>query len=68
MTILGNGHERDFMSDQNVFIFDMFNSYIYPHDTYAMRRISKAVKVSPGTTEEMYLASLRGTLLRGYNN
>jgi histone deacetylase 11 len=58
----GNGHERDFMNDQNVFIFDMFNSHIYPHDTYAMRRISKAVKVSPGTTEEMYLASLRDTL------
>lgn len=50
------------MNDQNVFIFDMFNSHIYPHDTYAMRRISKAVKVSPGTTEEMYLASLRGEL------
>eukprot|EP00029_Vermamoeba_vermiformis_P009770 TRINITY_DN4990_c0_g1_i1.p1 TRINITY_DN4990_c0_g1~~TRINITY_DN4990_c0_g1_i1.p1 ORF type:complete len:434 (+),score=110.69 TRINITY_DN4990_c0_g1_i1:212-1513(+) len=58
----GNGHERDFMNDQNVFIYDMFNSYIYPHDTYAMRRISKAVKVSPGTTEDMYLASLRDTL------
>jgi hypothetical protein len=51
------------MNDQNVFIFDMFNSHIYPHDTHAMRGISKAIKVSPYTTEDMYLASLRGTCL-----
>lgn len=31
----GNGHERDFMNDQRVFIMDMYNRYIYPGDSFA---------------------------------
>ncbi len=31
----GNGHERDFMSDDRVFIMDMYNRWIYPNDTRA---------------------------------
>ena len=28
----GNGHERDFMTDERVYIMDMYNRWIYPND------------------------------------
>ncbi|XP_069795903.1 histone deacetylase 11 isoform X2 [Narcine bancroftii] len=31
----GNGHERDFMDDNRVYIMDVFNRYIYPGDGFA---------------------------------
>ena len=34
----GNGHERDFMDDENVYILDMYNRWIYPGDRHAKRR------------------------------
>lgn len=36
----GNGHERDFMGDDRVYIFDMFNYHIYPHDFEAKSKSS----------------------------
>jgi len=33
----GNGYERDFMDDENVYIMDVYNFDIYPHDRYAKR-------------------------------
>ena len=33
--IQGNGHERDFMGDERVFILDMYNRWIYPNDVRA---------------------------------
>ena len=31
----GNGHERDFLHDDRVYIMDMYNKWIYPNDTKA---------------------------------
>ena len=31
----GNGHERDFMEDERVYILDVYNRHIYPHDGFA---------------------------------
>ena len=31
----GNGHERDFMADDRVYILDVYNKDIYPRDSYA---------------------------------
>ena len=31
----GNGHERDFLDDNRVFIMDMYNKWIYPNDREA---------------------------------
>jgi len=31
----GNGHEKDFMGDQNTFIIDFYNHFIYPGDESA---------------------------------
>ena len=34
----GNGHERDFMNDGQVYIMDVYNRGIYPHDGFAKRK------------------------------
>ena len=34
-TTQGNGHERDFLNDDRVFIIDMYNKWIYPNDREA---------------------------------
>ena len=31
----GNGHERDFINNPNVYIMDVYNFGIYPRDTFA---------------------------------
>lgn len=55
----GNGHGRDFLSNANVFIFDMYNAFIYPRDHVAKAGIDIAVELKPHTNDEAYLAKLR---------
>jgi histone deacetylase 11 len=62
----GNGHERDFMDDDSVFVFDAFNPHIYPGDTFARKKLlkkrqGKAVHItsSDGSdTDENYLLKI----------
>ena len=35
----GNGHERDFTNDDNVYVMDVYNFDIYPHDQRAKRML-----------------------------
>lgn len=55
----GNGHARDFLNNKNVFIFDMYNAFIYPRDHAAKNGIDMAVELKPHTNDETYLAKLR---------
>ncbi|XP_037921147.1 histone deacetylase 11-like [Hermetia illucens] len=55
----GNGHERDFMDDNRVFIMDMYNAMIYPKDHNAKLAIKCAVELQPKTPDESYLRKLR---------
>ncbi|XP_011419318.3 histone deacetylase 11 isoform X2 [Magallana gigas] len=52
----GNGHERDFMDDKRVYIMDVYNRGIYPHDGYAKRAINKKVELQHFTDDKVYLA------------
>lgn len=54
----GNGHERDFLGDPDVFIVDMYNYKIYPNDTLGKRAIAIKGELEPGTGNEKYLAQL----------
>ena len=45
------------MSDY-VYIFDMYNSNIYPNDTYAKEKINKKVELENDTTDKDYLKLL----------
>lgn len=61
----GNGHERDKRAGVferaglDVFILDMFNSGIYPHDHAAAQAIDCAVRLQSGVADEEYLALLQ---------
>ncbi|CAG0919766.1 unnamed protein product [Notodromas monacha] len=62
----GNGHERDFLGDESVYIFDMYNKYIYPGDMEARAAIKKSVELFTGTTDEEYLLALRSKLQEAF--
>uniref|UniRef100_A0AC35U202 Thioredoxin domain-containing protein n=1 Tax=Rhabditophanes sp. KR3021 TaxID=114890 RepID=A0AC35U202_9BILA len=54
----GNGHEHDFRKDNRVYIFDMFNSEIYPHDFAAKDSMDRHVSLKCGTEDNEYLKKL----------
>uniref|UniRef100_A0A0N5CI44 Histone deacetylase 11 n=1 Tax=Strongyloides papillosus TaxID=174720 RepID=A0A0N5CI44_STREA len=54
----GNGHERDFKTDNRVYILDVFNHEIYPHDFEAKDRMDRDVRLKCGTEDEEYLRKL----------
>lgn len=47
----GNGHERDHLNREDIFIVDAYNHHIYPGDKTAKKAISKDIAVSPSTTD-----------------
>ena len=51
----GNGHERDFMGDDNVYIMDVYNRGIYPGDHQAKKAIRQKVELSHYTPDDLYL-------------
>ncbi|KAF3855698.1 hypothetical protein F7725_016421, partial [Dissostichus mawsoni] len=51
----GNGHERDFLDDERVFIMDVYNRYIYPEDNVAKKAIKRKVELDWGTEDSEYL-------------
>ncbi|XP_045164224.2 histone deacetylase 11-like isoform X2 [Mercenaria mercenaria] len=58
----GNGHERDFMNDESVYIMDVYNRGIYPHDGFAKRAIRKKVELTHGTADDEYLDQVEKNL------
>lgn len=54
----GNGHERDFINDDDVFIIDFFNPYIFPGDNYAKGGIDVYYHVNDLVDDETYLARM----------
>lgn len=52
----GNGHERDFIEmRRDIYIMDVYNREIYPHDGYAKRGISRKVELESFTGDDVYL-------------
>ena len=39
----GNGHGRDFIGVEEVYILDMYNRNIYPHDGFAKKGIRRYI-------------------------
>ncbi|XP_067127820.1 histone deacetylase 11 isoform X1 [Centruroides vittatus] len=54
----GNGHERDFMNDRQVYILDVYNRNIYPGDKYAKEAITRKVELRPMTEDTEYLEKI----------
>lgn len=51
----GNGHERDFMKDKDVFIIDFYNPDIFPNDEYAKDGIDVYCHIDERTNDEQYI-------------
>jgi len=67
----GNGHERDFLHDPDVYILDMFTygllpngNMFYPNDEKAMERIDAPVRLDFGTQDDSYLQKLSDALAK----
>jgi histone deacetylase 11 len=59
----GNGVCHQFMIDNRVFIFDMYNSTIYPaYDVEARDRIDCDIRLTPACTTGEYLRELKARL------
>jgi histone deacetylase 11 len=59
----GNGVCHCFMDDNRVFLFDIFNSRVYPaFDVEARRRIDCAIGITSACTEAEYLRELKDHL------
>jgi len=58
----GNGVCRTFMDDNRVFIFDMYNSLIYPLEIPTRERIDCDIPLLSAWGDEEYLGELRGRL------
>ncbi|XP_041348095.1 histone deacetylase 11-like isoform X2 [Gigantopelta aegis] len=58
----GNGHERDFMHNENVYIMDCYNRNIYPHDGFAKKAIRKKVELDHFTEDKEYLGLVERNL------
>jgi len=65
----GNGHERDKITtkDREMYIFDMYNRWIYPCDENAKQAINMQVELQNGTQDEEYLKKLRGAMAKAFD-
>ncbi|XP_062924201.1 histone deacetylase 11 isoform X1 [Mobula hypostoma] len=63
----GNGHERDFMDDNRVYIMDVFNRYIYPGDGFAKRAIKWKIELEWDTEDSEYLQKVKTHVAKALN-
>ena len=57
----GNGHESICADDPNVYIYDVYNKDVYPHDESAKKHITFDHPVGSGITDDVYLSLLEGS-------
>lgn len=62
----GNGHEKDFLEDDSVYILDMYNSNIYPYDFEAKRAINRKIELKTGVADAEYLETLSDELDKAF--
>lgn len=60
----GNGYEKDKLTfeDNQLYILDIYNSELWPHDTSAKTAINNMVELRCGTKDGQYLTSLESAL------
>jgi histone deacetylase 11 len=63
----GNGYQRDFLGDKNVFIVDEYNKEIYPHDGKAKAAIAVKVELPAYTSDAIYLHDEQKALNEAFN-
>lgn len=64
----GNGYQRIYHEARHVYIFDMYNSNIYPNDKWAKKRIDYPVEVPSGYDDKKYLGTLYEHLPKAFDS
>uniref|UniRef100_A0AAR5QDL2 Histone deacetylase domain-containing protein n=1 Tax=Dendroctonus ponderosae TaxID=77166 RepID=A0AAR5QDL2_DENPD len=59
----GNGYEADFKGNDNIYIMDVYNKWIYPKDIRARQAIKKNVPIDYNTSDELYLKTIKKNFL-----
>ncbi|GAB4819238.1 hypothetical protein N2152v2_006284 [Parachlorella kessleri] len=64
----GNGYERDKLhfGDQDTYLVDVYNGWIYPRDETAKKAINVRVELLGGAGDETYLAAVRQALEQAF--
>ena len=55
----GNGYQRDMIYDDDIFIVDAYNHYVYPGDQNAKLAIKREIEVNSTTEDDEYMNSLK---------
>ncbi|KAB0799618.1 hypothetical protein PPYR_07498 [Photinus pyralis] len=63
----GNGYERDFKDNRNVYIMDVYNRNIYPFDRVAKNAINRRVELQSRTRDEEYLNKVEKNINEALN-
>lgn len=65
----GNGLERIYHDDENVYIFDMYNENIYPQDNWAKKRVNNKfnIPLNSNTSDKEYITKLKNNLPDFFN-
>lgn len=51
----GNGHERDHLGREDIYIVDAYNHQIYPGDRQAKRAISRDIAINHHTEDHEFI-------------
>ena len=60
----GDGHERDFKNDKDVYILDMYNQDVFPNDAEGRKRANINGGIPSNTQDKEYLETLKDALDR----
>lgn len=63
----GNGYEKDFLDNNDIFIVDFYNHYIYPNDVEAKRAISVDITIANRDDDEAYTTKLKKVIPEALN-
>nr|XP_039267078.1 histone deacetylase 11-like [Styela clava] len=58
----GNGYAHDFMNDETVYIFDMYNCMIFPGDETAKKAIKRKVELKNAMKDDEYINLLKSNI------
>ena len=51
----GNGYQRDYVLNHNIYIVDFYNHKIYPQDSEVKEAIAKDISIQKSTSNHDYL-------------
>lgn len=63
----GNGYQKDFLGNRTVYIMDVYNRSVYPHDEDAKRAIDCKVELESYTSDATYLDLVEKNLDKSLN-